>query len=113
MLWTKWRVSPDLQRVEAVVDWELATIADPLFDLGTTLGYWNQDDDPDLVKQGIPSITAHPDFISRREFAERYAKKTKPDISNLHFYLTFSYFRIAIVMQQMHYRWKIGATNDE
>ncbi|WP_286138337.1 phosphotransferase family protein [Bacillus sp. AFS055030] len=106
-------ISNDLQRVEAVVDWELAAIADPLFDLGTTLGYWIQHDDPELIKLGIPSITAHSSFISRREFVERYAKKTKRDVSNIHFYLTFSYFRIAIAMQQMYYRWKIGATKDE
>lgn len=105
-------ISYDLQRVEAVVDWEMATIADPLFDLGTTLGYWNQHDDPEIVKQGIPSITAHSSFISRREFVERYASKTNRDISNLHFYLTFSYFRAAIAMQQMHYRWKIGTSKD-
>ncbi|HWL23743.1 MAG TPA: phosphotransferase family protein, partial [Ureibacillus sp.] len=44
---------------------------------------------------------------------ERYAAKTKRDVSNLHFYLTFSYFRTAIVLQQMHYRWKIGASQDK
>lgn len=106
-------ISEDLQKVEAVVDWELATIADPLFDLGTTLGYWNQHDDPELLKHGLPSITANPSFINRREFVERYAAKTKRDVSNLHFYLTFSYFRTAIVLQQMHYRWKIGASQDK
>ncbi|MCU6598946.1 phosphotransferase family protein [Peribacillus frigoritolerans] len=105
-------INNNLKSVEGIVDWELATIADPLFDLGTTLGYWVQSDDPDSIKEGLQSVTVKPGFISREDIIERYAKKTNRDMGNLGYYLIFSFFRYAIAMQQMHYRWKLGTTND-
>lgn len=106
-------LSYDLSQVVAVLDWEMATIADPLFDLGGALSYWVQEDDPDTLKNSLPSVTATPGFISRSEFIHLYALKTGKDIPSLHFYLTFNYFKLAIVYQQFYYRWKIGQVEDD
>ncbi|OHR70872.1 aminoglycoside phosphotransferase [Bacillus sp. HMSC76G11] len=106
-------LSEDLTEIVAVLDWELATIADPLFDLGITLGYWVQEDDPEYLKEVQPTVTDLPGFLSRQEFIESYSLKTGRDVSSIHFYLVLAYFRLAVVLQQMHYRWKTGQTNDE
>jgi aminoglycoside phosphotransferase (APT) family kinase protein len=106
-------LSEDLSEVVAVLDWELATIADPLFDLGITLGYWVQDDDPDYLKNVQPAVTHLPGFLSRTEFIEYYESKTGRDTTSIHFYLVLAYFRLAVMLQQMHYRWKMGETKDE
>jgi aminoglycoside phosphotransferase (APT) family kinase protein len=106
-------VAPTLDRVVAVLDWEMSTIADPLFDLGVTLGYWIQDDDPELLQSAFGSVTKTPGFIKRREFVHRYSLQTGRDVDSLDFYLTFAYFKLAVVLQQIYYRWKNGQTQDE
>lgn len=106
-------LSFDFESVVCVLDWEMATIGDPLYDLGVTLGYWTLADDSDLLKEGLPTVTTTRGFISREEFIERYARKTGREVVNMHFYLTFSYFRTAVVLQQIYYRWKRGQTQDE
>jgi aminoglycoside phosphotransferase (APT) family kinase protein len=106
--------SDDSFRIEAILDWEMATVADPLFDLAGALGYWIQPDDPDPVKESLPAITAAtPGFLSRREFIERYSLKTGRDIPPFDFYMAFTYFKLAVVYQQIYYRWKTGQTQDK
>lgn len=106
-------LAPDLSRVTAVLDWEMSTIGDPLFDLGVTLGYWVLHDDPELLKLTILSpITTTPGFVSREEFIQRYAEKSGRDVENIDYYLTFAYFKLAVVIQQIYYRWKAGQTQD-
>lgn len=106
--------SSDLNQIEAILDWEMATIADPLFDLAGALGYWVVEGDSDLLMDaGISTLTANPGFISRDEFIERYTQKTGRDIPSFHFYMTFVYFKLAVVLQQIYYRWKTGQTKDE
>ncbi|WP_216829848.1 phosphotransferase family protein [Alkalihalobacterium elongatum] len=105
--------STDLNEVVALLDWEMATIADPIFDLCVSLGYWVQDDDPDYIKNVQPTVTHHPGFLNRREIVELYASKTGRDVTSIHFYLVLAYFRLAVVLQQMHYRWKMGQTQDK
>lgn len=105
-------LSPDLTRVVAVLDWEMATIGDPLFDLGVALSYWVTGDDPEALKDGLPTVTTHPGFITREEFVQRYAERTGRDVDGIHWYLTFSYFKLAVILQQIYYRWKKGQTHD-
>jgi aminoglycoside phosphotransferase (APT) family kinase protein len=102
----------DLGRVEAVFDWEMATIADPLMDLAVTLSYWTQPNDWEAVKKSLPSLTTSPGFITREEFIQRYSQKTKKDIPPLHFHMAFTYFKTAVVMQQIYFRWFNGQTKD-
>ncbi|OLO37897.1 phosphotransferase family protein [Alkalihalophilus pseudofirmus] len=106
-------LSRDLTQIEAVLDWEIATIADPLFDLAGALGYWMEEDDPDILKDSLPTVTVMPGFIKRRDFIHRYSLKTGRDIPSMHYYLAFTYFKLAVVLQQIFYRWKMGQTSDE
>lgn len=102
------RTNPD--EVIGVFDWELSTIGDPLTDLGSTLAYWTEPGEGDT---GLTSITALPGFASRKEVLERYANKSGLDVSNIDYYLTFGFYKIAVILQQIYYRWKIGETKDE
>lgn len=106
-------LTSDFKEVVAVFDWEMATIADPLFDLGITLGYWVQQDDPDFLKQVLPTVTYLSGFYSRRQLIELYANKTNRDVSDIHYYIVFAYFKLAGILQQIYYRYKMGQTQDE
>lgn len=105
----------ELTEMVGLFDWEMTTVGDPLADLGVALGYWVQSDDPDLLKKGFskPSVTVYPGFMTRNEFIERYAKKSGRDVENINFYLTFAYFKLAVILQQIYYRYKKGQTSDE
>lgn len=106
-------LTPDYKEVVGVFDWEMATIADPLFDLGITLGYWVQEDDPEFLKQVLPTVTFLPGFYSRRQLIELYAEKTNRDVEDIHYYIVFAYFKLAGILQQIYYRYNEGQTQDE
>ncbi|MFL6557345.1 MAG: phosphotransferase family protein [Bacillus sp. (in: firmicutes)] len=96
-------------------DWEMTTVGDPLADLGVAMGYWNQSDDSELLIKGLgkePVTAVHDGFLKRHEFIELYAKKSGRDVSNFNFYLTFAYFKLAVIGQQIYYRYKKGQTSD-
>ena len=103
----------DLTRVRAVLDWEMATVGDPLFDLAVSLTYWIEPDDPDELKGVMPTVTATPGFMTRRELIDRYEKGSGRDLSDMHWYLVFGYFKLAAILQQIFARWKNGQTEDE
>lgn len=106
--------SQDFSEMVGLFDWEMTTVGDPLADLGAAMSYWVQADDPDLLKKGFgkPPVTITPGFYSRNEFIEQYAKKSGRDVSQMNFYLTFAYFKLAVICQQIYYRWKKGQTHD-
>ncbi len=103
----------NLSQVVAVLDWEMATIGDPLFDLAVTLSYWVHADDPDYLQNVLPTVTNMPGFIRREQFMELYAQKSGRDLSDMLFYMTFAYFKMVVIIQQIYYRWKRGQTHDE
>jgi aminoglycoside phosphotransferase (APT) family kinase protein len=103
----------DVAQPVAVLDWEMTTIGDPLFDLAVALSYWVRPDDPEELTHVLPTVTTYPGFISREEFIERYARKSGRDLSSLHFYLTFAYFKNAVILQQIYARWRRGQTKDK
>lgn len=103
----------DLTRVLAVLDWEMATVADPLMDLGTTLGYWIDPDDPPALRLLPAGPTTLPGNLSRTGVVERYAAKTGRDVSDILFYYVYGLFKIAVIAQQIYYRYKQGLTKDE
>ncbi len=105
--------SSDLTRPVAVLDWEMATIGDPLFDLAVSLTYWVTSEDPEELQTVLPTVTTLPGFINRAEFMEIYAQKSGRDLSSMHFYMTFAYFKLAVIIQQIYARWKKGQTQDE
>lgn len=102
----------DPARPVAVLDWEMTTIGDPLFDLAVSLGYWVQPDDPAELRAILPTITPLPGFLSRAEFMQRYATKSGRDLSSMQFYMAFAYFKLSVILQQIYIRWKRGQTQD-
>jgi aminoglycoside phosphotransferase (APT) family kinase protein len=106
-------LSTDLARVVAVLDWEMATIGDPLMDLGTALGYWIEPDDPPVFQVTVFGPTNRPGNLTRVEFAERWSRATGRDASNVLFYYAFALFKLAVVAQQLYKRWVDGHTKEE
>lgn len=102
----------DLTRVTGVLDWEMTTIGDPLFDLAVSLSYWIDPDDPEELRGVQPNVTTLPGFLSRREMMSRYAARTGRDLAAMDFYMTFAYFKLAVIIQQIFARWKRGQTQD-
>ncbi|KOY51903.1 phosphotransferase family protein [Polaribacter dokdonensis] len=100
------------QEVSAVLDWEMATLGDPLMDLGTSLGYWTVATDHDFVKQGIPSPTIFEGNPKRSEIAQMYLEKSGRTTDNLVFYYVFGLFKIAVIAQQIYFRFSKGWTTD-
>jgi aminoglycoside phosphotransferase (APT) family kinase protein len=100
----------DPGRIEAVLDWEMATVGDPLVDLGLILCYWAQPSDPGGTKA---SITAQPGWYTRDELIGRYAEKTGRDLSLINYYEVFAIFKLAVVLQQIYVRFHRGQTQDE
>jgi aminoglycoside phosphotransferase (APT) family kinase protein len=103
----------DITRIVGVLDWEMCTIGDPLSDLGTTLAYWVDADDPEELKVLRWSPTDAAGSLTRQQLAERYALRTGRDVSHLRFYLAFAYFKIAVIVQQIYFRYHQGLTRDE
>jgi len=102
----------DLTEVRAVLDWEMTTLGDPLVDLAASLSYWFQPDDPQELKV-LPTVTDTPGFWTRREFMDYYAQRSGRDLADMHWYMVFAYFKLAVILQQIYARWHKGQTNDE
>jgi aminoglycoside phosphotransferase (APT) family kinase protein len=100
-------------RIIGVLDWEMSTLGDPLMDLGTTLSYWVEADDPPQIQVVRWGPTALPGALTRAELAARYAEQSGRDVSNALFYYCFGLFKTAVVIQQIYYRYKQGLTKDE
>jgi aminoglycoside phosphotransferase (APT) family kinase protein len=103
----------DLARVVSVLDWEMATIGDPLMDLGTSLGYWINSDDPVVMRVLPGGPTALPGNLTRAQVVQRYAARTGRDVSGILFYFVYGLFKISVIAQQIYYRHRQGLTRDE
>jgi aminoglycoside phosphotransferase (APT) family kinase protein len=103
--------NPD--RVEAVLDWEMATVGDPLVDLGCTLCYWTQAGDPEMRGGSLSGITAEPGWYTRAELVHRYAEKAGRDVSGLGYYEVFGLFKLGVILQQIYFRYHRGQTHDQ
>jgi len=102
----------DLTRVVAVLDWEMATVGDPLMDLGTTLGYWVERGDPEPARACAFGPTASPGSLTRQELVARYGDKSGRDVSGMLFYYCFGIYKIAVIVQQIYARYVRGHTRD-
>ncbi|MBC8030091.1 MAG: phosphotransferase family protein [Pyrinomonadaceae bacterium] len=108
----------DPARVVAVLDWEMCTVGDPLIDVGLALTYWTMSAGRSGSKDGDPNsslraITNGPGWFTREEFISRYRAKTGRDLSRIVFYETFARFKVAVVIQQIYFRYVKGQTRDE
>ena len=90
-------------RIAAVVDWEMATLGDPLADLGLTLVYWADKGEGDWLSPA-DAVTV-PGFGTRAEFAADYARRTGRDISRIGYYMAFGYFKLAVVLEGINARY--------
>lgn len=102
----------DVTRIVAVLDWEMATLGDPLMDLGTTLGYWVEARDPEPLLRAAVGPTMLPGSLTRRELVERYEQASGRSVANPLFYYCFGLFKIAVILQQIYARFVRGATHD-
>ncbi|MEU4425903.1 phosphotransferase family protein [Actinoplanes sp. NPDC024001] len=100
-------IGPDLT-VRAVLDWEMSTLGDPLSDLALMLVYAGR---PLLFRDGQPvapiDLPGHP---SLDEMAARYAERSKRDVGDLHWYIGFAAFKLAVILEGVHYRYTKGQT---
>jgi aminoglycoside phosphotransferase (APT) family kinase protein len=101
--------SADLTRIDAVLDWEMATLADPAMDVAASLAYVLEPDDPAELRALVPW---HRGMITRREFVERYQQASGRTLHHVAFYRAFGHFRLAGVVQQIYRRWKDGHAQD-
>jgi aminoglycoside phosphotransferase (APT) family kinase protein len=101
----------DLARVVAVLDWEMATVGDPLTDLGTTLAYWAEPGDPEALRRAGPA--SWPGSPSRQQVIERYAAASGRDVSGIVFFYAYGLFKNAVIAQQIYARYRQGHTRDE
>jgi len=104
--------SQDPGRVVALLDWEMATIGDPLVDLGLLLCYWAEAADPPARREVVSQVTAEPGFSTRAEILARYAARTGRDVARIGFYETFALYKVAVVVQQIYVRYHRGQTQD-
>ena len=102
----------DWTTISAVLDWEMATLGDPLMDFGTSLGYWINISDPPFMKQMQLSPTTLPGNPSRSEFASWYEAASGKKLDNLVYYYVYGLFKIAVIIQQIYYRYTQGHTKD-
>ncbi len=91
----------------------MSTVGDPLIDLGILLCYWSEENDAEARRESISAVTALPGWMKRTEIVDRYAKQTGCDLSGIRFYEVFALFKVAVVLQQIYYRYYRGQTHDE
>jgi aminoglycoside phosphotransferase (APT) family kinase protein len=103
---------PDPRRITAVLDWEMATVGDPLSDLASLLVYWTGPGESEMMG-GLKAVTSAPGFPARSEIAQMYAQSSGRDVSALDWYVAFAYFKVGVICQQIYYRWYKGQTHDE
>lgn len=96
--------------IQAVLDWEMATVGNPLMDLGTSLAYWAQDDDPQILK--MFNLSHLPGNFTRQEVINYYHKKTGLSMDQITFYYAFGLFKVAVIAQQIFKRYSQGFAND-
>lgn len=99
-------------QINAILDWEISALGDPLMDLGNTLAYWIQADDPDFMKMTVRQPCMAPGMMTRQEFLEAYAAQRSIDTEGFQFYYIYGIWRLAVIIQQIYYRYYHGQTDN-
>jgi aminoglycoside phosphotransferase (APT) family kinase protein len=99
-------------RVAAILDWELATLGDPLADVGYLTAMWAQADDPEDPMLALSRVTRGPRFASRAALAARYAERSGRDTSDLRWYQALAIWKAAIFLEGSYSRHQAGSTDD-
>jgi aminoglycoside phosphotransferase (APT) family kinase protein len=103
----------DPTKIVAVLDWEMATVGDPLMDLGSTLGYWIEATDPPSFQPVATGPSNVPGNLTRQEVVERYAEVTGRPVPDMLFYYCFGLYKMAVILQQIYARFVRGHTKDQ
>jgi aminoglycoside phosphotransferase (APT) family kinase protein len=101
----------DVGRIVAVFDWEMSALGDPLVDLGILLAYWGPTAPPEQ-RDALTTVTDRPGYLTKEEMVARYAARSRRDVSRIRYYEIFAVFKIAVVIQQIYYRYVQGQTSD-
>lgn len=101
----------DSLEIKAVLDWEMATVGDPLMDLGTTLAYWVEKNEHPALQQF--NLTWMEGNLTRQEVNVKYAELRGVNLEEILFYYVFGCFKLAVIAQQIYSRYKKGFTKDE
>jgi aminoglycoside phosphotransferase (APT) family kinase protein len=101
-----------LARVSSVFDWEMATVGDPLMDLGTTLGYWVEAPETEQLSASFIGPTWLPGALTRSELVERYVQRRGLRSCDSRYYHVYGLFKIAVIVQQIYVRFARGFTSD-
>ena len=105
--------SSDITEIVGVLDWEMCTIGDSLSDLGAVLAYWIDTTDPEDLQENRWGPTTEPGSLTRAEIVHYYSQKTGCETSRIAFYLAFARFKLAVIVQQIYFRYQQGLTKDE
>ena len=97
----------DPGRLTAVLDWEMATVGDPLADLGLSLTYWSIPE-----ARGVAGMDASAGWWSREQMMQRYQELTGFELGRLNWYEVFGTFKLAVIVQQIYARYVRGQTGD-
>lgn len=104
--------APDTLTVVGVLDWEMATLGDALMDLAGVTAYWVQADDDEVAQRSRKQPTHLPGMPTRREVVDYYCGRMGLSVDNWTFYEVFGLFRLAVIMQQIYYRYHYGQTHN-
>jgi aminoglycoside phosphotransferase (APT) family kinase protein len=99
-------------RLAAVFDWELATIGDPLADVGYLLATWSQPGDPESVVSELSGITREPGFPTRDELVARYEARAGRSMRDVRWYMTLAMWKTAVFLEGSYKRRLAGTTDD-
>lgn len=102
--------SPQDPTIKAVLDWEMATVGDPLMDFGTSLAYWAEAGDSDILK--MFNLSYMEGNFTRAEAIDYYASKSPLNLENMIFYYTYGLFKVAVIAQQIYKRFTMGFAQD-
>lgn len=102
----------DPTKIMGVLDWELATIGCPMMDLGSTMSYWIQADDNTMFRRLSRQPSQHPGMMSRAALVAAYCERTGHDAKAWPIYEVFGLFRLAVILQQIYYRYHHKQTNN-
>jgi aminoglycoside phosphotransferase (APT) family kinase protein len=100
-------------RLVAIFDWELATIGDPLADVGYLVATWSQHDDPEDALRGLGAATRRPGFPTRDELIARYEERSRRSMSDVRWYMTLALWKSAVFLEGSYKRRLAGTTEDE
>jgi aminoglycoside phosphotransferase (APT) family kinase protein len=99
-------------RLLAILDWEMATIGDPLADVGYMMIHWTQADDPQDSKFNLQRVTAQPGFPTRQELVQRYEERSGRSMQSLDWYVTLALWKAVAFMEGNYKRAISGSTDD-